>query len=401
MLQIREYSVTHRVRSWVNLATLFSRPRRQRVTQLLLPDVSYLDGMALDIAMNPSLPDAIASALTLVQAQVRYTLDAQVFLIVSDPKQTPESPGLTLHDAPETNLSQETADRLLAIAQSTQASAEDSAVHALDDVRMLLLQTLGSGQGFLATIYPHATVSLASLRQYSNVFKSALSRGIAAWHQQQSVVEAALSEERRMHAAELHDSMAQVLAYLRMRTAKLSSLCDQDEHQALKPVAEDISVQTCAASRYARELIANSRLAMNGESLKQALHKAVNEFESRSGIVFELDNRSELGNETCATDDIQILFIVREALSNIVRHSRATHARVVLITLPDHTLVVRVEDNGKGIPAKAPRSDSFGLKIMQERAQRIQALLDVGPRMDGHDIKGTAVCLTIPKKLPS
>jgi len=121
-----------------------------------------------------------------------------------------------------------------------------------------------------------------------------------------------------------------------------------------------------------------------------AISQAISEFEQRSAIVFEMDNR--VGGQLLTEDDSQTIFIVREALNNIVRHSHASHARVQLLRQKDSSIRIRIEDNGKGISADEARPDSFGMKIMQERAEKIHANLFILPRKQG----GTRIELVIP-----
>jgi nitrate/nitrite-specific signal transduction histidine kinase len=241
---------------------------------------------------------------------------------------------------------------------------------------------------------PNTLPRPALIKQSTSLLNTLLSRGLIARQQQQTNIEKAISAERQAHAAELHDSMAQVLGYMRMRTAKLATLCEDSRYEPLKALADDLSIQAHSAYRQTRELIVNSRLSMQGCTLKEAIYQSVQEFEERSGIVFEVDNRTVNATSITSPDDLQILYIVREALSNIVRHSRASHARVMLIPDKNRCIVIKIQDNGTGISIKNGRSDSFGLKIMQERAHRIKAQLEILPRQGN----GTSVELTVPRR---
>ncbi len=210
--------------------------------------------------------------------------------------------------------------------------------------------------------------------------RDALARGLDIYLRHRMAVQDAIREERAVHAAELHDSMAQVLGYLRMRTARLQSLCHNElgsDDQAIRDYADDLATQTLFAYRQMRELISTSRLRLREESLDRAIASAIEEFEQHSGIVFELDNRCpqlQLSQEQL----IQVSYIARESLANIVRHSHASHARI-LVSQKHQRLRMRIEDNGLGIRPAQARSDSFGLKIMQERARRIGARLSIAP----------------------
>jgi signal transduction histidine kinase len=63
--------------------------------------------------------------------------------------------------------------------------------------------------------------------------------------------------------------------------------------------------------------------------------------------------------------------IVQEALTNVIRHSRATDVTISLETVSGE-LHLRVDDNGRGFEQPAPDSpDGLGLKIMRYRAQML------------------------------
>lgn len=228
------------------------------------------------------------------------------------------------------------------------------------------------------------------LSWHSASIENTLSKGLQAWHQREDQINQAIEAERAMYAAELHDSLAQVLGYLRMKSVKLDKLCDAPEYQALQPISKDLANYTQCAYHQTRELITSSRLSMQSDNLSHGVINSIKEFEHQSAIVFDLDNRLPL-NMLTPQQSMQMLYIIRESLSNIVRHSHATFARVVLLLKNSQRLEIQIEDNGIGIDPDAARTDSFGLQIMKERAERIGAELTINPGSDG----GTRICLNL------
>ncbi|MYM64953.1 ATP-binding protein [Pseudomaricurvus sp. HS19] len=216
-----------------------------------------------------------------------------------------------------------------------------------------------------------------------------LQQGIEAWVQREEKVREALQAERAIYAAELHDSLAQILGYLRLKSARLHKQCQAEEYAALQAITEELASCTHCAYRQTRELITTARLTQQSESLSQGVINSIREFEQQSAIVFELDNRLQR-NLLSPQQTLQALYIIRESLSNVVRHSHATHARVTL-SLQGKLLQATIEDNGTGIDPQAARPDSFGLQIMRERAERIGGTLNITPRPAG----GTSVCLQL------
>lgn len=233
-------------------------------------------------------------------------------------------------------------------------------------------------------------ITPTTLSKWAYFYERKLELALATWYQQQARINQALRAERALYAAQVHDSIAQVLGYLRIKSTQLDKLCEQTPYLGIKAFTEDLSVHIHQAYRQTRELITTSRLSMQGNSLGDSLKKAIAEFEQQSAIVFELDNRLH-GNLLMPQQDLHLLYIVRESLSNIVRHSHAQHAHVGVYVEANNTLRLCIEDDGCGIDLSRARIDSFGLQIMRERAQRIGASLSIEARPEG----GTICQLTL------
>lgn len=223
--------------------------------------------------------------------------------------------------------------------------------------------------------------------------RNALQKGLQAHQKHQQQIDQAVQQEREAQAADLHDSIAQILSYLKMRAYTLNSACLELEDPTFRKLSKDIEQQIGFAHRLTREMISSSRVTYEEPHLSSAIENTMNEFEQLSGIVFELDNRAKEPLETVSHPN-EVLFIVREALCNLVRHSHASHARIVMTHRADVGISITVEDNGIGIRPDPARKDSFGLRIMEERARKLGAKLQIETRQQG----GTRVCLRLPRK---
>jgi nitrate/nitrite-specific signal transduction histidine kinase len=244
-------------------------------------------------------------------------------------------------------------------------------------------------QAWLVFAFHNKMPSLTHIQHYSSQAIQAISRGLDAFFSKQTQIDQAVSIERASQAAELHDSIAQILGYIRLKSSQLVSYCQTSHYQAkddqeLHVLSKDIAYQTHAAYRSTRELISTSRLSIQNKTLPECIREAITEFEQQSNVVFELDNRIvthyTVPSNKIKEQEAQLQFIVREALSNIARHSHATHARVQLNS-DGHNLTIIIEDNGDGIKEKNKRLDSFGLHIMQERATNINARFCIKERI--------------------
>jgi len=199
----------------------------------------------------------------------------------------------------------------------------------------------------------------------------------------------ALLEERSVMARELHDSLAQSLTYLKIQVTRLTILMGSGaERDAVDDVLTELKQGLEAAYRQLRELLTTFRLQMDRQGLGPALTKTVAEFNAHGETAILLDNKLTV-SPFSVNEEIHVLQIVRETLSNIIHHSKATQARVSLGFEDDKGILVSVEDNGIGIPEKADLTHHYGLTIMRERASSLHGDLRIEPQGQG----GTRVCL--------
>ncbi|WP_417534869.1 sensor histidine kinase [Marinobacterium stanieri] len=178
-------------------------------------------------------------------------------------------------------------------------------------------------------------------------------------------------------AATLHDSVAQQLCYLCLQTGRLEQQVEQLPNEEMRDRLHGLRQQARQAYRQTRELISSSRIRLH-HSLEKELQTAIAEFERHSGLMFELDNRLCDRNLPEAIA-VELLLILREALSNAVRHAHAQKVRIQLLPHGEKGIHIRIEDDGQGLPSER-NADSFGLGIMEERAKRIGAHFHIESR---------------------
>lgn len=199
----------------------------------------------------------------------------------------------------------------------------------------------------------------------------------------------ALLEERAVIARELHDSLAQSLAYMKIQVSRLrAAMTAGPESAALTDeVLEELREGLNAAYRQLRELLATFRLRMEGQNLHSALEQTVAEFAQRGDLAIDLEMATG-ASPLSPNEEIHILQIAREALANVLHHANATQARVALSRLPEGALRLRVEDNGEGI-VKPSDPHHYGMTIMEERARSLNGQLSFEEGEEG----GTRVTL--------
>lgn len=198
----------------------------------------------------------------------------------------------------------------------------------------------------------------------------------------------ALLEERAVIARELHDSLAQSLAYMKIQVSRLQAALQHPERAEQMPaMLAELREGLSGAYRQLRELLTTFRLKMEENDFVSALRHTVSEFADRGGLAIDLETdfvRCPLS----PNEEIHVLHVIREALSNVVNHSKAAHALVRLSCAPDGSVETMVEDDGVGI-LKHADVHHYGMTIMKERARTLHGHLRCEPRPGG----GTRVVL--------
>jgi len=204
---------------------------------------------------------------------------------------------------------------------------------------------------------------------------------------------ATVMHERQAMAAEVHDSVAQNLTFIKMRLPLLrDAILADDQERALK-FLDDIHETAGEAHGSLREIVTQFRTRIDPRGLGRAFDALAKRFCTRTGIELQLANRMpalRLGEN----EELDVFHIVQEALVNIERHSRARHAWLSI----EPTLsgvVVKVEDDGVGPQPRGSGEAAgahYGIDIMSERARRLHGELRVTPREGG----GTQVRLAVP-----
>jgi len=193
----------------------------------------------------------------------------------------------------------------------------------------------------------------------------------------------ALLEERSVIARELHDSLAQSLSYMKIQVSRLdAALPHTDSETPAHTILQELRDGINSAYRELRELLTTFRLKMDGRGLSSALEETVRELRERSPLAVSLINHLH-ATQLTPNEEIHVLQVVREALSNVVRHAQASEAQVNLDYNVDGEVVVTIDDNGIGIPDEAERRHHYGLAIMNERAHSLGGRITAMRRPSG------------------
>lgn len=203
--------------------------------------------------------------------------------------------------------------------------------------------------------------------------------------------ELAIAEERNLVAQGLHDSIAQGLNFLKLQVQMLEDSIKRDEKDEVQEVIKLIELGVRESYDDVRELLTSFRIKLEDGDIANALRMAAERFKKQTGINASVDILNQ-GPPLPPEQQLQVLFILQEALSNIRKHANAQNVRISLDDAFDFNLTVT--DDGQGFDMYDPeisREHHIGLNIMQERAAKIHARLAVSSTPG----EGTTVSLTM------
>lgn len=200
-------------------------------------------------------------------------------------------------------------------------------------------------------------------------------------------VQETLEDERVEIAREVHDDIGGALAAVKMdiawvRRQPVDEACAKHLDSALEMLEHAIGAS--------RRIMKSLRPAVLDQGLSAAVAWLLENFQRRSGVSVALTTRGELRG--LPPEVLQAAFrTVQEALTNVAKHAQATQVTVDLSDAGG-SLTVEVRDNGVGLGDGARgKTDSYGLRGLAERAERVGGWLDVASAPGA-----TSVILTIP-----
>jgi signal transduction histidine kinase len=205
----------------------------------------------------------------------------------------------------------------------------------------------------------------------------------------------ARDEERRHIARELHDSVGQVAAAIRMNLVPLTQESQALSEDANRALTENVSL----ADQLAKEVRTISYLLhpplLDELGLPSALSWFVEGFAQRSKIQVKLEVQSDFGRLPHELE-IHLFRIVQECLTNVHRHSGSATASIRLSDIHGHVRL-ELEDAGRGIPREKLKMLAskgklgVGISGMRERARQFGGTIEFAS-----SAKGTLVVAMIP-----
>ncbi len=187
-------------------------------------------------------------------------------------------------------------------------------------------------------------------------------------------------EERVRIARDLHDTLGHTLSLLTLKSQLVQRLIPADPDRA-KTEAKEMEVTSRAALKQVRELVSDMRAATIAEELIQ-----IQQILRAAGITYQYDGKADFSRIPPFTQNI-IGMCIREAATNVVKHSRAAHCSISA-KLSTEKINITVSDDGMGVPNDQLFGN--GLNGMKERL----ALVDGFLSLSSHN--GAVLEITVP-----
>ena len=232
-------------------------------------------------------------------------------------------------------------------------------------------------------------------KQNTNLIETLVNQlGVALENQRLASIDKqfAIVEERNLMAQGLHDSIAQSLSFLNLQVQMLESAMQKNDQVHAQENLKFIQDGVHESYENVRELLLNFRTKIEKEDFPKTIQSVITRFEKQAKIPVQLSG-SGINTELTMEQQLQVVFILQEAFSNIRKHAQAQHVTVEIKNGQD--FIMKISDDGVGFGLEQTQSKKdrhVGLGIMHERALRAGGEVKV---VSEHN-KGTQLTLVIP-----
>lgn len=205
-------------------------------------------------------------------------------------------------------------------------------------------------------------------------------RNVRLRHQLETVQE----EERAELARNLHDDVSPLLFCVDVDARAIREISDSSKTTTIKSHAEAIQTSVAALKKSVKDILSDLRPAQyHALGLRDSIEDMVSFWQSRpEAVAFELD--VPMDGWGGRVDDA-LLAIVRECVSNALKHGQPTRVRIAIREVSEQ-IVFEVENDGNSLPSGS-ESRGFGIRGMIERATKLGGSLEIVPGAHGRGVK--------------
>lgn len=190
-------------------------------------------------------------------------------------------------------------------------------------------------------------------------------------------------EERQRIARDLHDTLGQKLSLIGLKSDLASKLISKNPSR-VQTELEEIRQTARIALKEVRDMVTQ----MRGTRLEDEVFR-VRQITKAAEIDFVLEGDPNLQNTSLMTENV-LSMCLKEAVTNVVRHSGATTCSVVIEPLRTD-LLLKVKDNGTGMAEECAYLRGNGLRGMKERLEFVNGSMEIDSAQNG-----TTVTIKVP-----
>jgi len=294
--------------------------------------------------------------------------------------------------APHQIVSEGTTDEACAqkITVDSNSDIDHAVAHHTATFRVVMREEV---RGTFTLYFKTARMFMPSEIQLLETLGQHLAVALENRHLEAKARQLAVVRERSLVAQGLHDSIAQGLNFLKLQLQLLEDAMRRNDCRDMQEIVPLLRTGVDESYQDVRELLANFRTKLDQVELPDAIEDTVQRFRRQTGIVTNLEMQYQPGRALSPEQQLQVLFIMQEALSNIRKHAHADQVSVVFRNNDDFEM--EIVDNGVGYCAEGIQhhdENHIGLQIMRERAERLHAVLKLTSRPSA----GTTVRLVLP-----
>lgn len=206
--------------------------------------------------------------------------------------------------------------------------------------------------------------------------------------------EFAVSQERNLLAQGLHDSIAQGLNFLNLQVQMLEDSLQRNDIVEIHDITPLLRAGIQESYEDVRELLLNFRTRLQDSNLESEMRNVVSKFQRQTGVHATIDIVGD-GAQLAPEQQLQVLFILQEALSNVRKHAQASEVTVKVDNNRDFAMTVHDDGSGFDMATVAQKGDGHvGLRIMHERAERLAAQFSITSSNE----QGTTIALHLKRE---
>jgi two-component system sensor histidine kinase DesK len=189
----------------------------------------------------------------------------------------------------------------------------------------------------------------------------------------EQIVTLVKEKERNRFARELHDTLGHTLTMIILKSELASRLIVNDTARAQAEI-DEIEKISRMALRQTREIVSSNRHYSLPKELKEVTH-----FLEAKGISVKISLLT-IWPQLKATDETMLALAIREAVTNVARHSAAKHC-LINSKIDHHQLIFEVKDDGIGL-GEVPSAGS-GMHTMRERMKLVGGTVNILSNANG------------------